>query len=83
MVSRTVFPEIPSRVEHALTDLVRDLAPHSRALYDWAVRDRTTLDAIDGVSSDAPSWCERLDAAVEATARAAPRRERGKAGSGT
>jgi len=64
MVSRAVFPEVPSRVEYALTDLARDLQPHLRALHDWSVRNRATLDAIDGLPPGAPSWCDRLEAAV-------------------
>lgn len=39
-VTRSVFPEIPPRVEYALTDLGRDLLVPVRALGDWAVANR-------------------------------------------
>ncbi len=35
-VSRTVFPEIPPRVEYALTARARSLLPHVNALLGWA-----------------------------------------------
>lgn len=37
LVSRTVFPEIPPRVEYALTPLGRSLTGPVTALADWAV----------------------------------------------
>lgn len=35
-VSRTVFPEIPPRVEYSLTERARSLLPHVNALIGWA-----------------------------------------------
>jgi DNA-binding HxlR family transcriptional regulator len=38
LVTRTVYPEIPPRVEYALTDLGRTLTEPLDALWDWAAR---------------------------------------------
>lgn len=35
-VRRTVYPEVPPRVEYALTDRARSLLPIVRSLTDWA-----------------------------------------------
>lgn len=47
-VTRTVYAEVPPRVEYALTDRAKSLLPHIDALIDWAlgnmdaiIRDRT------------------------------------------
>jgi len=37
LVSRTVYPEVPPRVEYQLTDTGRSLLPHIQSLVDWAV----------------------------------------------
>jgi DNA-binding HxlR family transcriptional regulator len=36
MVTRTIFPTIPPRVDYALTDRARDLLPVLHALTDWS-----------------------------------------------
>ncbi|MEB2775076.1 helix-turn-helix domain-containing protein [Algoriphagus sp. D3-2-R+10] len=36
LVSRTVYPEIPPRVEYNLTDRGNSLLPHIHSLSDWA-----------------------------------------------
>lgn len=36
LVTRTVFPEVPPRVEYALTVRGQSLLPHIDALLDWA-----------------------------------------------
>lgn len=43
--TRTVFPTVPPRVEYALTDLGRDLLVPVRALGEWAIANRTRVDA--------------------------------------
>ena len=35
LISRTVYPEIPPRVEYAMTDLGRSLMPILTAIRDW------------------------------------------------
>ena len=35
-VTRTVYPEVPPRVEYALTPRAHSLLPHVNALLDWA-----------------------------------------------
>ncbi len=44
-VTRTVTPSIPPRVDYALTELGRSLLDPVRALGDWAIANRTTVDA--------------------------------------
>lgn len=36
LVSRTVYPEVPPRVEYALTEMGQSLMPHIIALMDWS-----------------------------------------------
>ena len=42
-VTRTVYPEVPPRVEYALTSRTRSLLPHINALIKWAAEN---MDAI-------------------------------------
>ena len=42
-VTRTVFPEVPPRVEYALTERAISLLPHINALIGWALEN---MDAI-------------------------------------
>ena len=42
-VTRTAYPEVPPRVEYALTDRTRSLLPHVNALMEWALEN---MDAI-------------------------------------
>ena len=37
LVHRTVYPEVPPRVEYNLTELSRTLLPHILSLSDWAL----------------------------------------------
>ncbi|MGC6112909.1 helix-turn-helix transcriptional regulator [Klebsiella aerogenes] len=43
IISRTLYPEVPPRVEYALTELGKALGPSMAALIDWALLRRATL----------------------------------------
>ncbi len=43
LVSRTVFPEIPPRVEYNLTELGMSLVPHIHSLANWAEQNMETV----------------------------------------
>jgi DNA-binding HxlR family transcriptional regulator len=45
LLTRTVTPSIPPRVDYALTELGRSLLEPVNALGTWAVENRTTVDA--------------------------------------
>lgn len=42
-ISRTVYPEVPPRVEYTLTERTESLLPHINALIDWAAEN---MDAV-------------------------------------
>lgn len=42
-VTRTVYPEVPPRVEYRLTDRARTLLPHIDALIGWALEHREAI----------------------------------------
>ena len=42
-VRRTVYPEVPPRVEYVLTDRAKSLLPHVNGLLEWAL---ANMDAI-------------------------------------
>ncbi len=44
LVSRTVYPEIPPKVEYRLTEVGESLLPHIRSLANWALQN---LEAIE------------------------------------
>jgi DNA-binding HxlR family transcriptional regulator len=73
LVTRTVYPEIPPRVEYALTDLGRTLTEPLDALWDWAAQHQDHVKAAraayDGVHPAEPE-----------TPAAEPRRYAGAAG---
>lgn len=61
LVTRTVYPEIPPRVEYALTDLGRTLTEPLHALWVWAAHHqhevnaaRVAYDARNAVGEEAP-----------------------------
>jgi DNA-binding HxlR family transcriptional regulator len=44
LVTRTVYPEIPPRVEYELTDLGKTLIPPVLSLAEWAMRNAEEID---------------------------------------
>jgi len=42
-VTRTVFPEVPPRVEYALTARAQSLLPHINALVAWAMENKASI----------------------------------------
>ena len=42
-VTRTVYPEVPPRVEYALTERTRSLLPHINALIEWALENKDAI----------------------------------------
>lgn len=42
-VTRTVYPEVPPRVEYALTDRSRSLLPHINSLISWALENQEPI----------------------------------------
>ena len=42
-VTRTVYPEVPPRVEYALTERARSLLPHINALIEWALENKDAI----------------------------------------
>lgn len=45
LVTRTVFPEVPVRVEYALTEAGRSLQAPLRALEEWSIQHLTDVSA--------------------------------------
>lgn len=45
-VTRTIYPEVPPRVEYALTERAKSLIPYINALIGWA------LENMDAIMSD-------------------------------
>ena len=43
LVTRSVYPEIPPRVEYALTERARSLLPHVNALIRWAAENMEAI----------------------------------------
>lgn len=42
-VTRTIYPEVPPRVEYTLTDRTRSLLPHINSLIEWALENRVAI----------------------------------------
>ena len=63
LVSRTVTPTIPPRVDYALTELGRDLLMPVQALGEWAIRHQPCIEAaraqFDAANEADPSRAER------------------------
>ncbi len=43
LVSRTIYPEVPPRVEYCLTETGCSLLPHIHSLVDWAMANETGI----------------------------------------
>ena len=73
LVTRTVFPTIPPRVDYELTPLGRDLLEPVSALGDWAIRNQPKIararEQFDGRRKSPPA-----DTARAASNRACPSR---------
>src|SRR3954452_911682 len=52
LVTRTMFPTIPPRVDYELTDLGRGLVGPLRALHEWAVKNRPAMIAAREAHAD-------------------------------
>lgn len=52
-VTRTVYPEVPPRVEYALTPLTYSLLPHINALIGWAIENK------DAIMKDRKKACKK------------------------
>jgi DNA-binding HxlR family transcriptional regulator len=44
LVTRTIYSEIPPRVEYRLTEVGESLLPHIRGLAEWAIRNLETIE---------------------------------------
>jgi DNA-binding HxlR family transcriptional regulator len=70
LITRTLFPTIPPRVDYALTPLGRDLLDPVSALGAWAIRNQEKIararEAFDGI--------------CQAKGKTPPRRERSRTG---
>ena len=42
-VTRTIYPEVPPRVEYALTERTKSLLPHINTLIAWALENRDAI----------------------------------------
>lgn len=42
-VTRTIYPEVPPRVEYSLTNLSKTLIPHINALINWALENMKAI----------------------------------------
>ena len=73
LVTRTVFPTIPPRVDYALTPLGRDLLKPVSALGEWATRNQTKIararEQFDGCERGKPSIRRTRSGLVEAAHR--------------
>jgi DNA-binding HxlR family transcriptional regulator len=75
LITRTVFPVIPPRVDYALTALGRDLLEPVSALGDWALRNQIKIararEQFDGSAKNAspPARLETRQSGLVAAAR--------------
>jgi DNA-binding HxlR family transcriptional regulator len=43
LIVRTIYPEVPPRVEYCLTEVGNSLLPHFQSLVDWALGNKATI----------------------------------------
>jgi DNA-binding HxlR family transcriptional regulator len=43
LIKRTIYPEIPPRVEYCLTEIGASLLPHIQTLVDWALENKEAI----------------------------------------
>ena len=43
LITRTIYPEIPPRVEYQLTEMGDSLMPHIQTLIDWALENNQAI----------------------------------------
>ncbi|EGJ99799.1 MULTISPECIES: winged helix-turn-helix transcriptional regulator [Dysgonomonas] len=43
LIARTIYPEVPPRVEYCLTESANGLMPHLNNLVDWAVKNMADI----------------------------------------
>lgn len=53
-VTRTIYPEVPPRVEYALTERAGSLLPHINALIEWALENKDSIVADRKAFKDSP-----------------------------
>ena len=53
-VTRTIYPEVPPRVEYALTERAGSLLPHINALIEWALENKDSIMADRKTFKDSP-----------------------------
>ncbi len=77
LVTRTVFPTVPPRVDYDLTPLGRDLLNPVSALGDWAIRNQAKIararEQFDGICQASGKPPLRRDAAPTGLVQAVPR----------
>ena len=42
-VTRTIYPEVPPRVEYTRTEITKSLLPHINSLLGWALENREPI----------------------------------------
>ena len=77
LVTRTVFPTVPPRVDYDLTPLGRDLLTPVSALGEWAVRNQAKIararEQFDGICQASGKKPLRRDATPTGLVQAVPR----------
>ena len=77
LVTRTVFAEVPPRVEYELTETANTLIPHAVALANWAVENNPEIDA-HRTTYDTNKAAADTEKAQDTTKSADPREQVGR-----